>query len=26
MAWIRHHDRYPDGKMVDIKKLTKTSA
>ncbi len=26
MAWIRHHDRYGDGKMVDIKKLTKTSA
>jgi predicted dithiol-disulfide oxidoreductase (DUF899 family) len=26
MAWIRHHDRYTDGKMVDIKKLTKTSA
>src|SRR5437588_10514893 len=26
MAWIRHHDRYSDGKMVDLKKLTKTSA
>jgi len=21
MAWVRHHDRYSDGKMVDIKKL-----
>ena len=26
MAWVRHHDRYSDGKMVDLKKLTKTSA
>jgi predicted dithiol-disulfide oxidoreductase (DUF899 family) len=26
MAWVRHHDRYNDGKMVDLKKLTKTSA
>lgn len=26
MAWIRHHDRYSDGKMVDLKKLTKNSA
>jgi hypothetical protein len=22
MAWVRHHDRYSDGKMVDIGKLT----
>lgn len=21
MAWVRHHDRYSDGKMVDLKKL-----
>jgi predicted dithiol-disulfide oxidoreductase (DUF899 family) len=21
MAWVRHHDRYSDGKMVDIGKL-----
>jgi len=21
MAWIRHHDRYSDGKLVDLKKL-----
>jgi len=21
MAWVRHHDRYSDGKMVDVKKL-----
>ena len=20
MAWVRHHDRYSDGKMVEIKK------
>jgi len=26
MAWVRHHDRYSDGKMVDLKKLTKNSA
>jgi predicted dithiol-disulfide oxidoreductase (DUF899 family) len=26
MAWVRHHDRYSDGKMVDVKKLTKISA
>lgn len=26
MAWVRHHDRYSDGKMIDVKKLTKTSA
>lgn len=26
MAWIRHHDRYVDGKLVDLKKMTKTSA
>jgi predicted dithiol-disulfide oxidoreductase (DUF899 family) len=26
MAWVRHHDRYSDGKMVDVKKLVKTSA
>lgn len=26
MAWIRHHDRYGDGKVVDVKKLVKTSA
>lgn len=26
MAWVRHHDRYSDGRMVDIKKLTKTPA
>lgn len=26
MAWVRHHDRYSDGKTVDLKKLTKTSA
>ena len=22
MAWVRHHDRYDDGKMVDVGKLT----
>jgi predicted dithiol-disulfide oxidoreductase (DUF899 family) len=22
MAWVRHHDRYSDGKMVDVKKLS----
>jgi predicted dithiol-disulfide oxidoreductase (DUF899 family) len=22
MAWVRHHDRYSDGKMVDVGKLT----
>jgi predicted dithiol-disulfide oxidoreductase (DUF899 family) len=21
MSWVRHHDRYSDGKMVDVKKL-----
>lgn len=21
MAWVRHHDRYSDGKMIDVKKL-----
>jgi predicted dithiol-disulfide oxidoreductase (DUF899 family) len=21
MAWVRHHDRYSDGRMVDVKKL-----
>jgi predicted dithiol-disulfide oxidoreductase (DUF899 family) len=26
MAWVRHHDRYSDGKLVDPKKLTKTAA
>jgi len=26
MAWVRHHDRYSDGKMIDLKKLTRTSA
>jgi predicted dithiol-disulfide oxidoreductase (DUF899 family) len=26
MAWVRHHDRYSDGKPVDLAKLTKTSA
>jgi len=26
MAWVRHHDRYSDGKMVEVKKLIKTSA
>src|SRR5579864_173649 len=26
MAWVRHHDRYSDGKMVELKKLTKSSA
>ena len=26
MAWIRHHDRYVDGKLVDLKKMTRTSA
>jgi predicted dithiol-disulfide oxidoreductase (DUF899 family) len=26
MAWVRHHDRYSDGKMVDLEKLTKRSA
>lgn len=24
MAWVRHHDRYDDGKMVDVKGLTGT--
>jgi len=23
MAWVRHHDRYSDGKLVDLKKLVK---
>jgi hypothetical protein len=26
MAWVRHHDRYSNGNMVDLKKLTKSSA
>ncbi|HZQ96414.1 MAG TPA: DUF899 domain-containing protein [Candidatus Sulfotelmatobacter sp.] len=26
MAWVRHHDRYSDGRMIDLKRLTKTSA
>lgn len=26
MAWVRHHDRYSDGKIIDVKKLTKSSA
>lgn len=26
MAWIRHHDRYSDGKMVELNKLKKSSA
>jgi predicted dithiol-disulfide oxidoreductase (DUF899 family) len=26
MSWVRHHDRYSDGKMVNLKKLTKTPA
>jgi len=21
MAWVRHHDRYSDGKMFDVNKL-----
>ena len=25
MAWVRHHDRYSDGKILDVKNLTKTS-
>jgi predicted dithiol-disulfide oxidoreductase (DUF899 family) len=26
MAWVRHHDGYSDGKMVDLKKLARTPA
>jgi predicted dithiol-disulfide oxidoreductase (DUF899 family) len=26
MAWVRHHDRYSDGKMVEVKRLAKTPA
>lgn len=26
MAWVRHHDRYSEGKLVDVKNLVKTSA
>jgi predicted dithiol-disulfide oxidoreductase (DUF899 family) len=26
MAWIRHHDRYSDGKIVDLQKLKNSSA
>lgn len=26
MAWVRHHDRYSEGKIIDVKKLTKTLA
>lgn len=26
MAWVRHHDRYSAGKMIDLKSLTKSSA